>query len=366
MNKSFSFGIARRLYALSIVISLALVALAGFAYFNLQEAYSKAEQTATVRVPQRTAMADLELGITRVSLQLRHAMLSRTPQELDDTMADIGAKRQLIAKIMGDYEKSLFTERGKAQFAPLPPLMDKFWRIGEENIALIKNGQRAEAFAFLVDKTIPARNELLKAISEGVKYQEEALGDDIRTIESRVHTTSTALLVLVALIAIGLLAFSIWVGGQLRRRVALAQATAERVRDGDLSTSVRDHGRDEFSPLLAALDEMQSSLSRVVADVRGSAESVATTSTQIAQGNEDLSGRTEQQAAALEETNSNTTALGATAQQNADSAHQASQLAASASGVAQQGGQVVSQVVETMKDINESSRKINDIIGVID
>ena len=366
MNKSFSFGIARRLYALSIVISLALVALAGFAYVNLQEAYSKAEQTQKLRVPQLSAMASLELSITRVSLQVRHSILARTPQELEATLADIGAKRKLIADTMAVYEKSLFTEKGKAQFAQLPPLMDKFWKTGEENIALIKNGQKAEAFAFLVDRTIPARNDLLQVIAEGVKYQEEALGSDIATVEDRVKTTSTAMLVLVAVIAVGLLAFSAWVAGQLRRRVALAQATAERVRDGDLSTAVRDDGHDEFSPLLAALGDMQSSLSRVVAEVRGSAESVATASTQIAQGNEDLSGRTEQQAAALEETNSTTTTLGTTAQQNADSARQASQLAASASSVAVQGGEVVGQVVQTMKDINDSSRKINDIIGVID
>ena len=366
MNKSFSFGIARRLYALSAVISLALVALAGFAYFNLQEAYARAAQTQEVRVPQLRAMGSLELSITRVSLQVRHAILSRTPQELDETLADIGTKRKLIADTMATYEKSLFTEKGKAKFAKLPPLMDAFWKVGEENIALIQKGQRAEAFAFLVDKTIPARNELLKAIAEGVQYQEEALNDDILTVENRIRTTSTAMLALVAAIALGLIAFSAWVGGQLRRRVALAQATAERVRDGDLSTAVHDDGRDEFTPLLAALGDMQTSLSRVVANVRSSAESVATASTQIAQGNEDLSGRTEQQAAALEETNSTTTTLGATAQQNADSARQASQLAASASSVAVQGGEVVGQVVQTMKDINDSSRKINDIIGVID
>jgi methyl-accepting chemotaxis protein len=363
---AIGFGIAKRLYALSIAVSLALAALAGFAYVNLKEAYRKAEQTASVRVPQLSAMADLELAITRVSLQLRHAILSRSPQELEAALADIGAKRTFIAETMATYEKSLYTDKGKAQFAQLPPLLEKFWQVGAQNIALIQNNQRAEAFAYLVDNTIPARNAVLQVLDEGVQYQEAALGADIQTVEDRVQSTSTAMLVLVALIAAGMLAFSAWVAGQLRRRVALAQGTAERVRDGDLSTAVRDDGHDEFSPLLAALGDMQASLSRVVADVRGSAETVATASTEIAQGNHDLSGRTEQQAAALEETNTTTVTLGHTAQQNADSARQASELAASASRVAMQGGEVVGQVVQTMKDINDSSRKINDIIGVID
>lgn len=170
MNTSFSFGIARRLYALSAVISLALVALVAYTYVNLQEVRAKAAQTQEVRVPQLRAMASLELSITRVSLQLRHAILSRTPQELDETFSDIGTKRKLIADTIATYEKSLFTDKGKAKFAKLPPLMDAFWKVGEENIALIQKGQRAEAFAYLVDKTIPARNELLKVIAEGVQY----------------------------------------------------------------------------------------------------------------------------------------------------------------------------------------------------
>ncbi|MGI9215553.1 MAG: methyl-accepting chemotaxis protein [Hydrogenophaga sp.] len=360
------FGIAKRLYTLSIAVSLALAALAAFAYVNLSDASAKAEKTEKVRAPQLNAMSEMELAVTRASLQLRHAMLARTPVERDASLADINVKRQLIADMMKRYEDGLYTEQGKQQFAQLPPLMGAFWVIAEKNVALIQAGQRDQAFAFLVDETIPARNQVLKVLDEGVNYQEAALASDIQSIQDTIGTTSTALLSLVAVIAVALLAFSAWVAGQLRRRVALAQGAAVRVRDGDLSTAVRDDGKDEFSPLLAALGDMQASLARVVADVRGSAQTVATASTEIAQGNEDLSGRTEQQASALEDTSSTTVTLGHTAQQNADSARQASELAASASRVAMQGGEVVGQVVQTMKDINDSSRKINDIIGTID
>ncbi|MGM9424754.1 methyl-accepting chemotaxis protein [Hydrogenophaga sp. MI9] len=366
MVKNFSFGISARLLALNIGVSIALAAAAAFAFVNLRTVTDLAKRTESVRVPQLEAMADVELAITRVSLQLRHAILARTPEERDAALADIQVKRAHIVDTSSRYEKLLFSEKGKAQYAAIPPVLAKFWTVGEANVQLIKAGKKDEAFAFLVDHTIPARNDLLKLLDEGVKYQEGALTGEIQEIEGRTTTTSTALMVIVGSIVLTMMGFSVWVGRSLRRRVSVSQAVAERVRDGDLTGSRTDVGSDEFSPLLIALNDMQSALSRVVADVRQGANSVSTASAEIAQGNADLSGRTEQQASALEQTSSSMEQLGSTARQNADNARTASQLAASASGVAVQGGEVVGQVVQTMKDINESSRKINDIIGVID
>ena len=118
--------------------------------------------------------------------------------------------------------------------------------------------------------------------------------------------------------------------------------------------------------MLEALPQMRTQLTQVVRNVRSGSESVATASVQMAQGNTDLSARTESQASALEETAASMEQLNATVRQNADSAQQASQLAANASTVAVQGGEVVAQVVDTMHGINASSQKISDIIGVID
>ena len=150
--------------------------------------------------------------------------------------------------------------------------------------------------------------------------------------------------------------------------VPLQQAAegARLIADGDLTRSIRADGRDEAAQLLHALQGMQEGLARVVSNVRGNAEGVAMASAEIAQGNNDLSARTEQQASALEETAASMEQLSSTVRQNADNAQQANQLAMSASAVAVQGGDVVAQVVDTMRDINDSSRKIADIIGVID
>ncbi|WP_157264281.1 methyl-accepting chemotaxis protein [Azohydromonas aeria] len=151
---------------------------------------------------------------------------------------------------------------------------------------------------------------------------------------------------------------------QLGGEPADAAALAQRVADGDLSVSIAVRPGDQDS-LVAALKRMQDSLSGIVTTVRANAESVATASAQISQGNSDLSSRTEEQASALEETAASMEELSATVRQNADNAAQGNQLAVDASSVAAQGGEVVGQVVETMKNINASSQKIAEIIGVI-
>jgi methyl-accepting chemotaxis protein len=155
------------------------------------------------------------------------------------------------------------------------------------------------------------------------------------------------------------------IGRQLGAEPGEAAALARSVAAGDLSARI-DLRTDDTSSLMAQLKTMQGSLAQVVSHVRQNAESVASASAQIAQGNNDLSSRTEEQAAALEETAASMEQLNATVRQNADNAKQANQLALSASTVAVQGGEVVDQVVETMKGINDSSKKIADIISVID
>jgi methyl-accepting chemotaxis protein len=366
VNLFANLGLIKRLYLVSAVLCITLIGLAGMSYVRLNGVVDKAEATQTARVPQLQLMAKLELDITRVSLQLRHSMLARTPEEQAAALSDIGAKRKSIESTIAAYEKGLFTPEGRERFAKLPPLLANFWRVGEANIKLVTDGKKAEAFAMLVDKTIHARNELLGGIEETVKYQLTALDKDLEHIEADAKETLKAMLAFVVAAVIALAWFGWYIGGVLRRRVAQTQEMAERVRDGDLATAVKDEARDEFSPLVTAMGQMQQALTSVVSRVRENADSVATASAEIAQGNQDLSQRTEQQASALEQTAASMEELGSTVRQNADNARQANQLAASASEVAVQGGAVVNQVVETMKGINDSSKKIADIISVID
>jgi len=365
-NLLSSLSIRQRLYGVLGVLSFALLGLVAFATIRLEDIVDRAHETAERRVPQLSRIAALELNVTRVSLQVRHAILARTPEELAATLADIGGKRKLIDEIVATYGQANFTEEGRRRFAKVPDLVAAFARAGEENLKLIQAGKKEDAFAFLVDKTIPARNELLAVLDDTVRFQQETLASDIFAVERSAQTTERLLqgLLAVAVLLLGLLGWN--VGSVLQRRVAQARRAAEQVRDGNLGTGIDDAARDEFSPLLAALSEMRERLHQVVSDVRSNAESVATASAQIANGNQDLSGRTEQQANALQQTASTMEQLGSTVRSNADSASHANQLAQGASTVAAQGGQVVGQVVATMRGITDSSRKIGDIIGVID
>jgi methyl-accepting chemotaxis protein len=150
------------------------------------------------------------------------------------------------------------------------------------------------------------------------------------------------------------------------RPLQVAIRSAQRIAAGNLAEDVKVRGKDETGDLLRALAEMTHSLRELLGEVAGGAHMVADTSAQIAQGNQDLSQRTEEQASTLEQTASSMQELTSTVSLNAQNARQASQLATGASELARKGGQVVEQVVSTMAAISESSRRIGDIIGVID
>jgi len=171
-------------------------------------------------------------------------------------------------------------------------------------------------------------------------------------------------------IVAALLASVVWIMVMVTRTttssVRQALKVAQAVAAGELGVHAEVHGNDEIGELLRALDAMQHSLIQVVAKVRQGSDSVANASAEIAQGNNDMSARTESQASALEQTAASMEELSSTVKQNADSAREANQLAQTASTVAVRGGDVVGQVVQTMKGINDSSRRISDIIQVID
>ena len=203
-----------------------------------------------------------------------------------------------------------------------------------------------------------------ESVAEGTKFAEASTAAFDLT-----HSRSTIIALSVAVTAIGvLLLFYRLVLRSIQRPVDGCTGFARRIADGDLTPQRRSEPKrtDSIGELEQALSDMTDNLTRIVGGVRQNAEGVATASAEIAQGNQDLSQRTEEQASALEETAASMEELSSTVKQNADNAKQANQLALGASTVAIKGGEVVSQVVTTMKGINDSSKKIADIISVID
>jgi methyl-accepting chemotaxis protein len=361
-----NLSVSQRLYLATLLIAAALLGVTALAWSQLSHVRELAVRTESTRVPQMQRISDIELNVTRTSLQLRHAMLVRTSADLQATLADIAEKKKHIDSDFAAFDKAVFTDEGRAAFARLTPLAQAFWTVAGANVRLIEEGRKDEAFDTLVQKTIPARNLLLAELEREKTRQRDALSTELVEVQDEAARARSELLGMVLAVAVGLLAFSWSIARVLRQRVQMSQQVAERVRQGDLTVPVSDAARDEFSPLLLTLDQMQVSLRQIVGTVRQNAESVAAASGQIAQGNHDLSSRTEEQASALQQTAASMEQLGTTVRQNATHALEANRLASDASNVATQGGTVVAEVVNTMRGINDSARQIADIIGTID
>jgi methyl-accepting chemotaxis protein len=367
-QSSSRFSLAQRLFAISSALILLLVALAITVWVMMAKVTDAAARVNLTNVPQLQLISEIELNVTRASLQLRHAILARNPAELNSALADIAENRDLLSSRLEQFGKGMVDDEGRKAFAPLPGLMQEFWRLGVENIKLIEAGKKDDAFAFLVDKTIPARNQLLAPLGVEKKRQGERLEFRIKEVNDLADLDRNVVIFAVALVALGLIGLSFYLQNmtrQLGADPAELKDVADAVASGNLAASIKLRNGDTES-IMASLSMMSSKLAATVQTVRFSAEGVSTASAEIAQGNNDLSDRTEQQASALEQTAASMEELNSTVRQNADNARQANQLAMSASTVAVHGGEVVSQVVETMKGINDSSKKIADIIGVID
>mgnify|MGYP000365294906 FL=1 len=232
--------------------------------------------------------------------------------------------------------------------------------------AAIKAGQWDEAENILIKKINPTyRNgdAALKALTDASELRARARDAQVAAGLSR--TTWAAVAVLALGVALGMLIAWLLVRA-IYAPLREAMTIATKVADGDLSGRIEAHSANEFGELLQALDKMRGNLAGIVAEVRTSTDTIAGASREIAAGNMDLSERTSDQAGSLEQTASSMEELTSTVKQNSDNAEQANKLAVSASAVASRGGEVVEQVVATMGSINESSKKIVDIIAVID
>jgi methyl-accepting chemotaxis protein len=243
----------------------------------------------------------------------------------------------------------------------------KIWIAGRDQVNTLKAaGDDAGARALVQSKFVPVTEDYIRAtqvLVDGEAASVRAAQQEVNAMFQQLYVIGGLLLVVALVVAV----LTSWqLSGSISRGVDTARVAAQRIGEGDLSHPLSAAGKDEIGQLLQALSTMQGNLTSVVSNVRQGSESVATASAEIAQGNHDLSARTEQQASALEETAASMEQLSSTVRQNADNAKQANQLAQSASTVAIQGGEVVAQVVGTMKGINDSSRKISDIISVID
>ena len=224
--------------------------------------------------------------------------------------------------------------------------------------------------AKVADRMLARAKEHVALVEKHVDAIDKIVGDEALNtkaeFEQSMHQTGQLFVALMGLVVLLVVPLTLANSRSITEPIVAAKDLASAISEGRLTHKVNALGNDETAELLRALDHMRLSLCTLVGEVRQSSDTLSVTSSEVASGNLDLSQRTEQAASSLQSTASSIAQLTSTVRQSADAASQANQLAASAATVAQRGGQVVSQVVSTMDEINASSRKIGDIIGTID
>ncbi|MFG6460144.1 methyl-accepting chemotaxis protein [Roseateles sp. DXS20W] len=271
-----------------------------------------------------------------------------------------------ITELQESLAKAEDTDKGKALLDTIASSRKAYVDIRNGVFAQLKAGEAEAALQVLEGKMRPASDTYVKAISDMADYQGERVRDSTRGVLEAARRTQVLMVTLCA-ICLSLGVAAAWlITRSVVRPLRAAIHEAKEVGQGDLSRDIRSDGADETAQLTQTLASMQQSLRHLVGSVRNNADEVSTASAEIAMGSNDLSARTEQQASAIQQTAASMEQLSATVRLNADNAGQADQLAADATEVARQGGEVVGEAVQRMRGIEESSRRIADIIGTID
>ncbi len=359
--------ISTRLFVLIGLMAAMLIGIGAVGLLGISKANDSFKTAYEDRLVPLDQLTDIRALMQTNQLALLTATLTPMPEVIQKNTALVEANMLTINKTWEAYMATYLTTEETRLTKLFAAARTQFVTQGiQPAIAALRANNGPEAQRLVTDKMQPLWLPVEDTLQQLVDLQNTVAKAEYDAAVARFHTTR-----IVSLVAIvtGVLIASLFgmtlvrgISGSLKQAHNVARAVAR----GDLSQRIQVDGQDELAQVLNELSTMQGSLMQVVTDVRAGSESVASASDQIAQGNLDLSARTESQASALEQTAASMEQLSATVKQNADSASQADQLAQAASQTAVQGGVVVAEVVQTMKHINDSSKRIFDIISVID
>ncbi|HSV54151.1 MAG TPA: methyl-accepting chemotaxis protein [Burkholderiaceae bacterium] len=358
--------VAAKLWLSVSVLVIALLGLMIFSTLRSARAQSESEasmQEMTTRVQSATRWA----GLTEANAARTQALILSSDPAVETAFKDvIAATSAQITEVQKNIETMNLTATDKAQMEKIASSRKSMLDLRVQARKLKTDGKGEEATTLINNQYNPAVSAYLGNLREFVKMQEQAMTQAQTAIaNSRMSTIKIGASAMVVIV-LCILGGAYWLIRSILQPLSQANALAARIAEGDLSAQIEAHRHDEFGDLIRSLMAMNNSLGRMVHQVRQSTDSIATASAEIATGNHDLSARTEQTSSNLQQTASSMDQLTSNVRQSADNAQQASALAARASTVAEKGGAVVQQVVATMQDINASSKKISDIIGVID
>ncbi len=355
--------------AIAFSFVLALTALmAAIGIWRLQEVNSATADMEEAVIKERLSHM-WYLGNIANAIRTTARLKVTEPEDIKFYQAEMAAQSNEISKIQQELEPLIISEGGKRLLAKVAEQRNTYMDIRNDILKMKEQGygaDQAQIRQLIVSRMDPAMHAYNASVQEVVEYQ-KVVFEQAKTRVDELYASGRNLLLMLGLLAIAIGAVMAWaLSRSIIKPLNYAVSVARTVAGGDLSTRIEVSSKDETGQLLQSLKDMNTSLADIVGQVRTGTQTIATASGQIAAGNQDLSSRTEQQASSLEETASSMEELTSTVRQNADNARQANQLAIVASDVASKGGEAVSRVIGTMDEINESAKKIVDIIAVID
>ncbi|GAB3361462.1 MULTISPECIES: methyl-accepting chemotaxis protein [Giesbergeria] len=356
LRLKLGFGIL--MVMMLLMAAIAILQMSRVAQANSQlvdEDWVKAEATSTIDT------------LTRANA--RHTMelvLFADAAHLAQSKAKIAANRQAIDQALATLERLVQGTEGKALLARVQEARGRYVQSFSRVSGLVEAAEHSKALQLLQGETLPTLDALQTEVSALNNLQKQRVDNTGHYVLKEIGTARWLLLAqALAGLVLGTV-LSLWITRSIVAPLKRAVQIAQQVAAGNLGSPIEVQGQDETAELLHALREMDEGLSKIVAQVRSGAENMASATRQIAAGNIDLSSRTEEEASALEQTVASMHELTSTVRQNFEHSKTANQIADAASKVAVKGGEVVAQVVNTMDAINVSSRKIADIISVID
>ena len=305
-------------------------------------------------------------GINSTAVEMRNLLILEDKAQAAQALERMALARKQVTGQLATLERELSTEQGRQSLKRILDARARYAAGQQRFLALLAADDKAQASALLLSSVMRDQqayfDEVRSLVNLVGQLMEKAGEHSVLTY----HASRNWMLGLAALATLLACGLGVWITRGITGPLRGAMAVAQAIAGGDLRSHIRVSGDDETARLLKALQEMNDSLQRIVGQVRSGTDTINAAASEIADGNLDLSARTEQQASSLEETAAAMEQLTSTVQQNADSARQASALAAGASAVASKGGAEVARVVDTMASINASSQKIVDIISVIE
>ena len=355
------------------VLVLLIAIVGGVAQYRVAAINGLFGEVVRERIPRMGLANEIKGDLSLIAESVRNIIMMSSSADMGQERARIEQARARIEQARGRIEQRLAALRTQSDDAAGQALMERLLQtravydpLEAETTTLALDGQVFEAKAMLLDKVRPAQRAYFEALDAVLKHQNELLEASTEATQSAATSMAAVIGVLLTVGLAAGVAMALWIIRSTTRPLVRAVARARAVARGDLHVDIEPRGHNEVAQLLEALQDMQASLVEVVQRVRKGADSVSSASAEIAQGNLDLSARTEGQASALQQTAARMDELNANVQHNASHAAQAQTLAHGAAAVAAQGGEAVGDVVRTMRDIHASSRKIAEIIQVID